>query len=324
MLCMRRRTKNWTPRCLEGAGRSGAKWRVARRLVREARVLASLEHPGIVPVHDVGTLQDGRVFYTMKFVEGQASGRIHSIGVLGAGSSPPISAHLHVQGLLIFFAWMHFPLDIRERLTYSSFIMNTLPIDKQRVAIQALIEGNSIRSTERMTGIHRDTIMRLLVRVGEACARFLDSRIKQVQSKAVQVDEIWTYVFKKQARIIGNENLAGIGDQYVFVGIDADTKLVISHLVGRRDGASAYHFMRDLRDRLATRVQLTTDGFKPYIGAVDDTFGTEVDYAQLVKIYGQPQASASSKLLRTCPRNRCSSDGGHGKAKGNGGLYVLR
>jgi IS1 family transposase len=166
-------------------------------------------------------------------------------------------------------------------------------MDEQQAAIQALIEGNSIRSTERMTGIHRDTIMRLLVRVGEGCARFLDRRIKQIQSKAVQVDEIWTYVFKKQARIIGNENLAGIGDQYVFVGIDADTKLVISHLVGRRDGASAYHFMRDLRDRLATRVQLTTDGFKPYIGAVDDTFGTEVDYAQLVKIYGQPQASAS-------------------------------
>src|SRR5579871_2856 len=151
--------------------------------------------------------------------------------------------------------------------------MNSLPIAKQQAAIQALIEGNSIRSTERMVCVHRDTVMRLLVRVGEGCARFLAEKIQNVRSQRVQVDEIWTYVFKKQARIIGNENLAGIGDQYVFVGIDADTKLVISHLVGRRDGTSAYYFMRDLRDRLATRVQLTTDGFKPYISAVDDTFG---------------------------------------------------
>jgi transposase-like protein len=139
--------------------------------------------------------------------------------------------------------------------------MNTLPMDKQQAVIQALIEGNSIRSTERMTGIHRDTIMRLLVRVGEGCARFLDSQIKQVQAKAVQVDEIWIYVFRKQARISTDESAAGMGDQYVFVGIDADTKLVICHLVGKRDATSAYYFMRDLKDRLATRVQLTTDGF---------------------------------------------------------------
>jgi transposase-like protein len=141
--------------------------------------------------------------------------------------------------------------------------MNTLPMDKQKAVIQDLIEGNSIRSTEHMTGIHRDTIMRLLVRIGEGCARFLDRQVKQVQSKAVQVDEIWTYVFKKQARMSIDESAAGIGDQYVFVGIDADTKLVISHLVGKRDATSAYYFMRDLKDRLATRVQLTTDGFKP-------------------------------------------------------------
>lgn len=172
--------------------------------------------------------------------------------------------------------------------------MNTLSNDQKTTAIQALIEGNSIRSTERMTGIHRDTIMRLLVRTGDECRRFMNDRIRNVQAQKVQVDEIWTYVFKKQARISVDENVAGIGDQYVFVGIDSDTKLVISHLVGKRDAASCYYFMRDLKDRLATRVQLTTDGFKPYINAVDDTFGTEVDYAQLVKIYGQPKASAAN------------------------------
>jgi len=172
--------------------------------------------------------------------------------------------------------------------------MNVLPMDKQRAAIQALIEGNSIRSTERMLNIHRDTIMRLLIRVGTGCVHFLDNHVKAIQAQKVQVDEIWTYVFKKQARISTDESATGIGDQYVFVGIDADTKLVISHLVGKRDGASAYYFMRDLKNRLANRVQLTTDGFKPYINAVDDTFGSDVDYAQLIKIYGQPQASAAN------------------------------
>lgn len=172
--------------------------------------------------------------------------------------------------------------------------MNTLPADKKLTILSALVEGSSIRSIERMTGVHRDTIMRLGFNTGNACVRFLDSRVKNVAAKKVQVDEIWTYVFKKQARITLEESISGIGDQYVFVGIDAETKLVISHLVGKRDGASAYYFMRDLRDRLANRVQLTTDGFRPYINAVEDTFGTDVDYAQLIKIYGQPQASTAS------------------------------
>lgn len=186
----------------------------------------------------------------------------------------------------------------RINLTYVSGLrivadMNTLTSEKQVSIIHNLLEGSSIRSTERLTGVHRDTIMRLLVRVGEGCNKLLDERVRNVHAKEVQVDEIWTYVFKKQARIIGNETRAGIGDQYVFIGLDAQTKLVISHLVGKRDGASAYHFMRDLKERLATRVQLTTDGFSPYVAAVDDTFGTEVDYAQLVKVYGRPIKQSS-------------------------------
>lgn len=172
--------------------------------------------------------------------------------------------------------------------------MNTLSADKQRIAIQAILEGNSIRSTERMTGIHRDTVMRLVTRAGNACVHFLNKRIQNVRAQKVQVDEIWTYVFKKQARISLDENMAGIGDQYVFVAIDSDTKLVISHLVGKRDAESAYYLMRDLKDKLACRVQITTDGFKPYINAVDDAFGLDVDYAQLVKIYGQPRPSAAN------------------------------
>src|SRR6266568_6406448 len=110
-------------------------------------------------------------------------------------------------------------LDIRERITYGSG-MNTLTADKQRTAVQAIIEGNSIRSVERMTGIHRDTIMRLQVSVGQACARFLDAKIRRVHANRVQVDEIWTYVFVKEARLNGHHDHAVMGDQYVFIGMD--------------------------------------------------------------------------------------------------------
>jgi IS1 family transposase len=165
--------------------------------------------------------------------------------------------------------------------------MNTLALDKKIAVLSAMIEGNSIRSVERMTGVHRDTIMRLTTRTGELCAAFLDRQMRGLRPARVQADEIWTYVFKKQARIIGKDNPPEYGDQYVFVGMDADTKLVISHLVGKREASSAYYFMRDLRERVVTRIQLTTDGFKPYSPAVEDTFGGDVDYAQLIKVYGE-------------------------------------
>jgi IS1 family transposase len=174
--------------------------------------------------------------------------------------------------------------------------MNTLAQDEKLAVIGALVEGNSIRSIERMTGIHRDTIMRLLVSVGQGCASLLDGRVRNVHAQRVQVDEIWTFVFKKQARLNGDDTgHPEMGDQYVFVGMDADTKLVISHLVGKRDAATAFDFIRDLKERLANRVQLTTDGFKPYINAVEDAFGADVDYAQLVKLYGQPKENSESR-----------------------------
>jgi IS1 family transposase len=173
--------------------------------------------------------------------------------------------------------------------------MNVLAQDEKVAVIAALVEGNSIRSIERMTGIHRDTIMRLSVRVGEHCARLLDERIRNVRAQRVQVDEIWTFVFVKQARLNGYHDHAAMGDQYVFFGMDSDSKLVISHLVGKRDAGTATEFMQDLSERLATRVQLTTDGFKPYIPAVEDSFGADVDYAQLVKLYGQPKANGESR-----------------------------
>jgi IS1 family transposase len=163
--------------------------------------------------------------------------------------------------------------------------MNILPFDKQIQVVNTLVEGNSIRATARIVGVEHKTVMRVLLRVGEACGRLLNERVRRIRAKRVQVDEIWTYVFKKQAHLAAEDDGAAMGDQYVFVAMDSDSKLVISHLVGKRDGATAFYLIQDLQSRLANRVQLTTDGFTPYLNAVEDNFGADVDYGMLVKMY---------------------------------------
>lgn len=166
--------------------------------------------------------------------------------------------------------------------------MNILKIEKKLAVISALVEGNSIRSTERMTNVHRDTIMRLLVSVGEKCSEILDQHLKGFHSKLIEVDEIWTFCGKKERRLTDEERSnPELGDQYVFVAIDAETKLIPSYLVGKRDGETALRFMMDLQSRLQGngRIQLTSDGLRAYIDAVEQTFGPDIDYAQLVKLY---------------------------------------
>lgn len=167
--------------------------------------------------------------------------------------------------------------------------MNTTSIEKQIHVLNALIEGNSIRSTERMTEVHRDTIMRLLVRVGNKCQKIMDDQLQNFHCHRIQVDEIWTFVKKKEKRLTNKERLQGeFGDQYVFVALDADTKLVPNFTVGKRDAETTLEFMIDLYRRLQGngRIQLTSDGFKPYIEAVEETFGGEIDFAQLIKVFG--------------------------------------
>lgn len=163
--------------------------------------------------------------------------------------------------------------------------MNKLNLERQTQAISTLIEGNSIRSTERMTGIHRDTIMRLMVSIGEKCADLMNAQMHNLQCKQIQVDEIWTYVGKKQRRITINDDPQEVGDMWTFVALDADSKLVPTYLVGKRDLKTATVFMNDLAGRLANRVQLSSDAMKAYIEATERAFGSNVDYAQLVKIY---------------------------------------
>ncbi len=166
--------------------------------------------------------------------------------------------------------------------------MNQLQPEKQLAVIAALVEGNSVRSVERLTGVHRDTILRLLVRVGERCERLLDERMRGFHSQHLQIDEIWTFCAKKEARLQGPEVFSEeLGDQYVFVALDAESKLVPTFAVGKRDGETALRFLTDLRQRLDGngRVQVTTDAFRAYLGAMEETFGADVDYAQLVKLY---------------------------------------
>ena len=169
--------------------------------------------------------------------------------------------------------------------------MNLLPLPKQLQIVNALAEGCSIRATARMVGVEHKTVMRVLLRAGESCLQLLDSKIRGVRAKRVQVDEIWTYVFKKEARI-ASDDPPEWGDEYVFIGMDADTKLAISHRIGKRDATTAYYLMQDLQSRLENRVQLTTDGFKPYLRAVEDSFGADVDYAMLVKLYGSEKGES--------------------------------
>ena len=163
--------------------------------------------------------------------------------------------------------------------------MNKLSIEKQATVISALIEGCSIRSVERITGIHRDTVMRLGVRIGQGCQRFMDETLHDLNCRDVQVDEIWCYCRKKQRHVKARENLLEVGDQWTFVAIDRDTKLVPSYLVGKRNLPNATQFIADLESRLSNRIQLSSDGLRAYVEATERAFGANVDYAQIVKTY---------------------------------------
>jgi IS1 family transposase len=171
--------------------------------------------------------------------------------------------------------------------------MNRLPIEKRVAVISALVEGCSVRSTSRLTGVAKGTILRLLEDVGTACARYLDTTVRNVAARRVQIDEIWSFVACKQKNLttkIAAKN-PNAGDAWTFVAIDADSKLVLSWLVGTRDAGCATEFLQDVSGRLANRIQLTTDGHKMYLSAVEDAFGGDIDYAMLQKMYGaDPQA----------------------------------
>jgi IS1 family transposase len=165
---------------------------------------------------------------------------------------------------------------------------NILPFDKQVNIVAMLAEGASIRGVERITGVHRDTIMRLGAKVGNACADFMDSRLRDLSCQRVEIDELWGFIAKKNANLKLGEYAEGLGDVYTFVALDADTKLVPSYLVGKRDEMNTMAFLLDLKDRMAGRIELSSDGWRAYAGGVDKVFGCEVDYGQNVKVFSSP------------------------------------
>lgn len=171
--------------------------------------------------------------------------------------------------------------------------MNKLTTEKRRQVIAALVEGNGIRATVRMTGVAKNTIVKLLTELGTACAEYLDKALVNLNSKRIQCDEIWSFCYAKEKNV--PEELRGkfgYGDVWTWVAIDADSKLIVSWAVGGRDAGTAYGFIRDLAQRLRHRVQLTTDGHRPYLTAVEDAFGGDIDYAMLVKLYGSDREEA--------------------------------
>ncbi len=164
--------------------------------------------------------------------------------------------------------------------------MNRLTIEQQTRVVAALVEGNSIRSTARMTGVARNTITTLLLDLAEACAGYHDRYVRNLKVRRLQCDEIWNFVGSKAKNTTPEKKAEGWGDTWTWTAIDADTKLCISYLVGGRDAGWATEFMQDCANRIANRVQITTDGHRAYLEAVENAFGADIDYAQLQKIYG--------------------------------------
>ncbi len=163
-----------------------------------------------------------------------------------------------------------------------------IPMEKALQALHLMVEGVGIRSISRITGLHIETVLALLEKAGERAARLLDSQIRGVVAKQVQVDEIFGFVYCKQKHVKNDDRT--IGDQYSFVSFDRESKLVLNYVIGKRTAGNAQKLMDDLALRLANRPQISTDGFTPYIDAVEWAFGANVDYAQLVKVYAGNEA----------------------------------
>jgi IS1 family transposase len=161
---------------------------------------------------------------------------------------------------------------------------NMLSTEKQTAIIAALAEGSSIRSIERITGVHRDTIMRLGVRIGQGCAELLDSKMRGLNCRHLQFDELWGFIGKKEKHVRPDDS-PEVGDVWTFCAIDADTKLVPSFRVGKRDTATANAFVADVASRVTNHVQISTDALHAYAGAIENAFGADADFVQVIKKY---------------------------------------
>jgi IS1 family transposase len=163
----------------------------------------------------------------------------------------------------------------------------TVPEDKALLAIQLLLEGTSVRSAERITGLHRDTILRLLIVAGERCEKLMDSQMRNLRCQRIQGDELWSFCGKKQRNVREGDS-EELGDAWIFIALDADSKLIPAFTIGKRTRETTYQFLNTLRSRIAEehRFQLTTDGFAFYRKGVEDVFAGQADFAQVIKMFG--------------------------------------
>src|SRR5258708_515169 len=179
--------------------------------------------------------------------------------------------------------------------------MDRLTIEKGTESIAALVEGSAINATARMTGVSKPTILKLLKDVGEACAAFEDKALRNLPCKRIQCDEIHNFCYAREKNVPAEKKgQFGYGDVWTWTAIDADTKLLCSWMVGDRSATTAHRFMQDLASRLANRVQLTTDGHRAYLEAVESAFGMGIDYAMLVKMYGNDREDQTGYSPAEC------------------------
>lgn len=203
--------------------------------------------------------------------------------------------------------------------------MNKLTTDKRTRVIAALVEGASINSIVRMTGVSKVTILRLLEQIGCACAEYHNRMVRNIKVRRVQCDEIWAFVYAKQKNVTEEQMQKGAGDYWTWTAIDADTKLIISYALGDRGIKTAHFFMQDLASRISNRFQLTTDGHRVYVDAVENAFGADIDYSMLVKIYGMPDNLAESRYSpATCIGCRTATISGNPDPKHISTSYVER
>jgi IS1 family transposase len=174
--------------------------------------------------------------------------------------------------------------------------MNRLNLQDREKIVGFLVDGNSMRAASRMADVSINTVTKLLVDVGTACGEYQDKTLRNLPCKRIQCDEIWSFCYAKEKNVSPEKKgILGYGDVFTWTALCADTKLVPSFLVGRRDAALAKLFIDDLASRLINRAQLTTDGHRPYLQAVEGAFGANVDYAMLVKLYGEPQGKQAER-----------------------------
>jgi IS1 family transposase len=180
--------------------------------------------------------------------------------------------------------------------------MNKLDREARSRILHLLCEGSSIRAVTRLTGASKNTVIKLMVEAGQACADYHDKHVRNVKARRIQCDEIWSFCYAKEKNVRDAKAAPdGAGDVWTWTAIDADSKLMLSWWIGSRDSSTGMEFLSDLKSRLANRVQLTTDGHGAYLEAVDHTFGDDVDYAMLIKLYGNPEGARGTAERKYSP-----------------------